>query len=90
MYKRQDHAGAAPSGRQLQHISADQVLGINAPLMDVVGILTRHDQCFVSVFDSVVGVIERDAVNKPPVRMWLFGALTLYEIPPQDLSLLRE
>jgi hypothetical protein len=75
-----DQAGAAPSGRQLQHISADQVLGINAPLMDVVGILTRHDQCFVSVFDSVVGVIERDAVNKPPVRMWLFGALTLYEM----------
>ncbi|WP_313953545.1 HD domain-containing protein, partial [Accumulibacter sp.] len=70
----------APSGRQLQHISADQVLGINAPLMDVVGILTRHDQCFVSVFDSVVGVIERDAVNKPPVRMWLFGAITLYEM----------
>ena len=75
-----DRGGAAPSGRQLQHIAADQVLAINAPLMDVVGILTRHDQCFVSVFDSVVGLIERDAVNKPPVRMWLFGAITLYEM----------
>ena len=48
--------------------------------MDVVGVLTRHDHCFVSVFDAVVGVIERDAVNKPPVRMWLFGAITLYEM----------
>lgn len=75
-----DMASNAPSGRQMQHISADQVLGINASLMDVVGILTRHDHCFVSVFDSVVGVIERDAVNKPPVRMWLFGAITLYEM----------
>ncbi|WP_291993510.1 HD domain-containing protein [Candidatus Accumulibacter sp. ACC003] len=75
-----DKGSDTPSGRQLQHISADQVLGLNAPLMDVVGILTRHDHCFVSVFDSVVGVIGRDAVNKPPVRMWLFGAITLYEM----------
>ena len=75
-----DAGDDAPSGRHLQHISADQVLGINAPLMDVVGVLTRHDHCFVSVFDAVVGVIERDAVNKPPVRMWLFGAITLYEM----------
>jgi len=34
----------------------------------------------VSVFDSVVGVIKRDAVNHPVVRMWLFGAITLYEM----------
>ncbi|WP_300336378.1 HD domain-containing protein [Accumulibacter sp.] len=69
-----------PSGRHLQPISPDQVLGLDAPLMDVVGILTRHDHCFVSVFDSVVGVIERDAVNHPVVRMWLFDAITLYEM----------
>jgi hypothetical protein len=67
-------------GRNMQHITADQVLDNDAPLMDVVGILTRHDHCFVSMFDSVVGLVERDAVNKPVVRMWLFGAITLYEM----------
>jgi len=75
-----EYGDATPSGRHLQPISADQVLSLDAPLMDVVGILTRHDHCFVSVFDSVVGVIERDAVNHPVVRMWLFGAITLYEM----------
>lgn len=75
-------AGVAvpPSRHRQQHISADQVVAIGASLIDVVGILARHDHCFVSVLDSVVGVIERAAVNKPPVRMWLFGAITLYEM----------
>lgn len=71
---------SAPSGQQMHNISADQVLDGNAPLTDVVGILTRHEHCFVSMLDTVVGVITRNAVNSPVVRMWLFGAITLYEM----------
>lgn len=71
---------SAPSGQLMQHISADQVLDGSAPLTDVFGILTRHEHCFVSMFDTIVGVITRNAVNKPVVRMWLFGAITLYEM----------
>jgi hypothetical protein len=56
------------------------VLDLGASLIDVVDVLTRFDRCFVAAADAVVGVIERDAVNKPLVRMWLFGAVTLYEM----------
>lgn len=73
-------AGDAPARACLQPIAEAQRLDASAPLIDVVGVLTRHDRCFVSAFDAVVGVIERDAVNKPVVRMWLFGVLTLYEM----------
>jgi len=69
-----------PAGLRMQRISADQVVDTDTPLTDVVGVLTRHDQCFVSTFGSVIGVIERSAINKPVVRMWLFGAITLYEM----------
>jgi hypothetical protein len=69
-----------PSGGRMQHITTDQMVDSNAPLTDVVGILARHDHCFVSMLGSVVGVIERNAINKPVVRMWLFGAITLYEM----------
>ena len=73
-------AGDASVGLRMQRISADQVVDTDTPLTDVVGILTRHDQCFVSTFGSVIGVIERSAINKPVVRMWLFGVITLYEM----------
>lgn len=71
-----DAAGPVP----LQPFAAGQLLDAQASLIDVVGVLTRHDRCFVSAFESVVGVIERDAINQPVMRMWLFGALTLYEM----------
>jgi hypothetical protein len=67
-------------GQHMQHISTKQTVDRNASLIDVIGILTRHDLCFVSMFDSIVGVIDKDAVNKPVARMWLFGAITVYEM----------
>lgn len=73
-------SGTAPCGSRMQHITVDQMVDSGAPLIDVVGILARHDHCFVSMLDSVVGIIEREAVNKPVVRMWLFGVISLYEI----------
>jgi hypothetical protein len=72
--------GSAPCGTLMQPIAGSQLLDANAPLIDVFGVLTRHERCFVSAFDAVSGVIERDAVNKPVVRMWLFGVITLYEM----------
>jgi len=72
--------GDGPAGLRMQPISTNQVVDADAPLIDVVDVLTRHDHCFVSTFGAVIGVIERDAVNKPVVRMWLFGAITLYEM----------
>jgi hypothetical protein len=72
--------GTEASGNRMQHITTDQMVDSGAPLTDVVGILARHDHCFVSLHDSVVGIIEREAVNKPVVRMWLFGVISLYEM----------
>jgi len=49
-------------------------------LMDVVLILTRHDYCFLAILDEVVGVITRVDMERPIVRMWLFGMITIIEI----------
>lgn len=75
-----DAASTAPCRPLMQPLAAGQLLDAQAPLIDVVGVLRRHELCFVTSFDARVGVVERDAVNKPVVRMWLFGALTLYEM----------
>jgi len=57
-----------------------QVLDGSAPLADVIYVLTRHDYCFISLFDSVIGVISRSDIQKPVVRMWLFGMITFFEL----------
>jgi hypothetical protein len=65
---------------QLRHFTVDQVVSGNTALTDVVHVLTRHDFCFVSLLGEVSGLIRRDDINKPMVRMWLFGLLTMIEM----------
>lgn len=64
----------------MRHFTADQVVDSNTPLSDVIHVLTRHDYCFMTVLEEVVGVIGRDDINKPMVRMWLFGLITMIEM----------
>lgn len=64
----------------LRHFTVDQVLPGSATFSDVIHVLTRHHYCFVTVLGSVAGVIRRDDINKPMVRMWLFGIVTMLEM----------
>lgn len=64
----------------MRHFTIDQVITGDSTLSDVVHVLTRHDYCFISLLGEVVGVICRDDINKPMVRMWLFGLVTMIEM----------
>ena len=60
--------------------TVDQVVSSTASFTDVIHVLTRHDYCFVTLLGNVGGVISRDDINKPMVRMWLFGIVTMIEM----------
>ncbi len=64
----------------LRHFTTDQVITGDSALSDVIHVLTRHDYCFISLLGEVTGVICRDDINKPMVRMWLFGLITIIEM----------
>ena len=63
----------------MRHFTADQVISGDATLSDVIHVLTRHNYCFISMLGEIGGVICRDDINKPMVRMWLFGLITIIE-----------
>jgi len=63
-----------------RHFTADQIVQGSSTFADVIHVLTRHDYCFVKLLDNVGGVISRDDINKPMVRMWLFGTVTMIEM----------
>jgi len=67
-------------GESMRHYTVDQVITSSANLNDVIHVLTRHDYCFVSIMNEVNGVITRNHINKPQVRMWIFGLVTMIEI----------
>ena len=57
-----------------------QVIHQEDPLSDVIHVLTISDRAFLSAFNQIVGVIGRGDVNKPVMRMWLFGVIILAEM----------
>ena len=51
-----------------------------APLSEVVWALKERPRLFVSLLGRVGGIVTRSDLQKPPVRMWLFGMVTLVEM----------
>jgi hypothetical protein len=56
------------------------VLDDTAPLLKVLLQLNQHPFAFVTILGRVGGIITRADLQKPPVRMWLFGIVTLIEM----------
>jgi hypothetical protein len=57
-----------------------QVLSATSSLQEVMGALAETRYCFVSVLGKVGGIVSRSDIQKPPVRMWLFGMITIIEM----------
>lgn len=57
----------------------EEVLGENASLDAVLGALGQADHVFLECLGEVAGVITRRDLQKPPLRMWLFGAITVLD-----------
>lgn len=82
----QDNLGAEGiCGTLSRAFASNQVLGGDAGFAEVIHVLTRHDYCFVSLLSQIQGVISRDDINKPYMRMWLFGIITFTEIRVTEL-----
>ena len=79
-YVRRSDMDKGNSADFFRDFAKDQVLSGTATFSDVIHVLTRHDYCFVTILGNVGGVISRDDINKPMMRMWLFGIVTMLEM----------
>jgi len=59
---------------------ADDLVPDTASLTDVVKSLSINKQCFVTILDQVGAIITLTDIEKPPMRMFLFGIITLGEM----------
>jgi hypothetical protein len=66
-------------GENLREFRRDEVLDESASLALVLGVFATADQAFIEWRGEVTGVITRRDLQKPPLRMWLFGAITVFD-----------
>lgn len=79
-YLRPGTEQTSTTAAQMRNFAPTQVVTSDAPLHEVIRILTRYDFCFVTSMGDIAGVITRGDMQQPLVRMWLFGIVTLLEM----------
>jgi hypothetical protein len=75
---REDPPGSCSD--HLRPFDEARVVPDSAPLDQVIQALDEEPRVFVRGFWQIAGVITRYDLQKAPVRMWLFGMLTLIEM----------
>lgn len=66
-------------GECAREFSPGELLEASAGVAAVLGSLQAGDHVFVEWLGEVTGVITRDDLQKAPLRMWLFGAITVFD-----------
>jgi len=69
-------------GRLDDHVhdlAVDEIVGARLPLGELVPRLVDREFVLVSALGAVAGIVTRSDLQKAPLRMWLFGVLTLLE-----------
>ena len=79
-YAREAQLVRGCAGDVMRPFASGQLLPGDSPLSAVIEVLSRYDFCFVTALGDVQGVVTRSDIQKPVVRMWLFGIVTLIEM----------
>ncbi len=79
-YMEIDDVSDGTCGDFMKPFEDSQVILSAAPLPELVLRLRDQRRLFVSTFGRVGGIVSRSDLDKPPVRMWLFGMVTLIEM----------
>ena len=79
-YVERDDLGIGRCADFVKPFEEAQVILDSAPLPELVLRLRERRRLFVSVLGRVGGIVSRSDLHKPPVRMWLFGMVTLIEM----------
>jgi len=80
-YARRDDLAAGMCRDYLRPFSPhDDLVPYTANLIDVVKSLAINEQCFIVILDQVSAIVTLSDLEKPPMRMFLFGMITLGEM----------
>jgi hypothetical protein len=71
--------GAGRLADHAREFGPDDLVPATASLPDTIASLDANGRCFVSILGRPGGIVTFRELDKPPVRMWLFGMITMFE-----------
>ncbi len=79
-YVRQEELAEGACGEAVHPFEAGDVVSDSAGFPELVTRLNDRPRLFVNVLGQIGGIVTRTDLQKPPVRMWLFGMITIMEM----------
>jgi len=79
-YLTREDSGEGACQDRMHTFDSASVLAEATPLREVLEALDTSVICFVSILGGPAAVIVREDIQKPPVRMWLFGLIAIMEM----------
>jgi len=79
-YVSHDDLEGGSCGDHLRPFGPDDVVRDDASLQEVIQSLGVNLRCFVTVHGHAAGIVTMHDLEKPPVRMFLFGMITILEM----------
>ncbi len=79
-YVRQEELAEGACGDKLHPFEEGDVVADSAGFPELVMRLNDRQRLFVNVLGQIGGIVTRTDLQKPPVRMWLFGMITIIEM----------
>jgi hypothetical protein len=79
-YARREDLVSGLCGDHCQPFTVDDLVAETSTLLEVIRSLHINDRCFVTVLDHVGAIVTLSDLEKPPVRMFLFGMITMVEM----------
>lgn len=64
----------------LKKIEPDHLISDSAPIADIFAAFTNREFSFILYGKHIIGIITKADINKPPVRIYLFGIISLFEM----------
>ncbi|MFU8858729.1 MAG: CBS domain-containing protein, partial [Deferrisomatales bacterium] len=79
-YVRREELGPGRVEHFLHRLTPQDLISEATPLADLLAVLRERDHVFVLRRSDVSGIVTRADLNKPPVRIFLFGLISLFEM----------
>lgn len=67
-------------GKYIKKIDPELLISDSTPIADIFAALMNRDFAFVLYGKYIIGIITKADINKPPVRIYLFGMISLFEM----------
>ena len=64
----------------IKKIDAGLLISDSTPIAKILSILTNRNFAFVIYGNHITGIVTRADINKPPMRIYIFGIISLFEM----------